>query len=97
MTQAATTARPANAAIAWATKDAIFVEYPVKGGGPPYIVRYHKTAAGLAAALNILIENSAPAAQSPANHPAIKRKGAGSAAQQELAADVVRRMFVRRA
>lgn len=56
MTTAASTARPPRAAIAWATKDAIFVEIPCKDG-PPFIVREHRTAEGLARALNILIEN----------------------------------------
>ena len=57
MTIPALTARPPSAAIAWATPDAIFVEIPAKAGGPPFICRYKRTASGLAAALNILIQH----------------------------------------
>ena len=52
----APSARPQYAAIAWATKDEIFVEIPCKDG-PPYICRYHKTESGLAAALNIMVKH----------------------------------------
>src|SRR5690348_13548453 len=57
MTTFATTARPKNVAIAWATKSNIFLEIPCKDG-PPYICRYHRNVDGLAAALNILVANA---------------------------------------
>ncbi len=70
---AATTARPPTAAIAWATKDALFVEMPTKDG-PPFIVRYRKTIEGLCEALNILIEHQESAPRSvPRDHPKITR------------------------
>jgi hypothetical protein len=50
-----TTARPQNVSIAWATKDAIFVEIPCENG-PPYICRYPKNLTGLAKALNVVLE-----------------------------------------
>ena len=73
----ADTARPANAAIAWATKDAVFVELPSRAG-PVYVVRYPRTAEGLANALNVLIDNperpsNGKARTVPAKHPAIRR------------------------
>lgn len=52
------TARPPNVAIAWATKDAIFVEVPSANGGAPFIVRERRSLAGLAKALNILVEHA---------------------------------------
>lgn len=52
----AQSARPARAAIAWATRDGIYVEIPCKDAAP-LVCRYHKTAEGLAAALNILLEH----------------------------------------
>lgn len=72
---AATTARPARCAIAWATKDAIFVEIPCsQPGQPPYIARYPKTERGLIGALNILIEHEEAAPRSiPTSHPAITK------------------------
>lgn len=91
--------RPESAAIAWAGKDAIFVEYPVKGGGPNYIVRMHKTAEGLQQALNILLENPAPAPKltAQANHPTITRAQSrvpnASDESRAQAAAIVRRLF----
>lgn len=72
---AAPTARPARTAIAWATKDAIFVEIPCSAPGqPPYIARYRKTVDGLTAALNILIEHEEPTHRPvPQAHPAITK------------------------
>ena len=73
MADYALTARPPQAAIAWATRDAIFVEMPT-AAGPPYICRYPKSTEGLIAALNILIENPEAAPRTiPASHPAIRR------------------------
>lgn len=68
-----TTARPPRAAIAWATRDAIFCEIPCKDG-PPLIVRYRLTPEGLQQALNILLETPerAPRVSAP-DHPAIRR------------------------
>lgn len=72
MASALSSARPHSAAIAWATRDAIFVEYPVRDG-PPIIVRYHKTTSGLAAALNILIEKAETETRTIArSHPSTK-------------------------
>ena len=62
MSTFAPSARPQWAAIAWATKDEIFVEIPCKDG-PPYICRYAKSTIGLAAALNIMVKN--PASEKP--------------------------------
>lgn len=70
--QAASTARPPSTAIAWATRDGLFVEYSVKDG-PPLIVRFRKTADGLAAALNILLEHpSAETYNVARTHPKTK-------------------------
>ena len=75
MTTFATTARPTKAAIAWATKDGIFVEVPHKDG-PPLIVRYHRTAEGLALALNVLIEHEDRGTRSIArDHPKVRYVG----------------------
>jgi hypothetical protein len=73
----ASTARPATAAIAWATARDLFVEIPSRSG-PPYIARYARTAEGLAQALNVLIDHAeAPSrgrvTATPSAHPAIKR------------------------
>lgn len=85
-----TTARPAGCAIAWATKDAIFVEIPCRAG-PPYIVRYRKTLDGLTAALNILIEHEEPAHRPvPAAHPIAKRAPTGASARAAWATDAQR-------
>lgn len=68
----APTARPATAAIAWATRDGLFVEIPCKDG-PPYIARYHKTVEGLTAALNILLDNPETESRTiQRDHPKIK-------------------------
>lgn len=70
---ALTTARPLAAAIAWATRDALFCEIPCREG-PPMIVRYRLTIEGLQAALNVLLENPEVAPRTiPASHPAIRR------------------------
>ena len=75
MTDFATSARPTRAAIAWATADSIFVEIPC-GDLPPYITRYHKTAAGLQAALNILLENPETETRTIArSHPKLRKVG----------------------
>jgi hypothetical protein len=72
MSDALPTARPAAAAICWATRDAIFVEYPCKDG-PPYIIRMPRTTEALVKALGILIENpeAAPRPAALAEHPKI--------------------------
>lgn len=92
---ALTTARPPSTAIAWATRDAIFVEIPCKGSAP-YICRYPRTSEGLVAALNILIENPEPAPRSiPATHPAIKRaKPEFNDAEREKVRDILKGMKV---
>ena len=75
MTSFAPTARPKNAAIAWATRDGLFVEIPCVNG-PPYIARYHRTAEGLALALNVLIEHEDRGTRSIArDHPKVKYVG----------------------
>ena len=72
---AAITARPPRTAIAWATKDALFVEIPCKDG-PPYIARYHRTAEGLALALNVLIASPDTGTRSIArDHPKVRYVG----------------------
>lgn len=92
---AAKTGRPPSAAIAWATKDGIFVEFPTKAG-PPYITRLPKTAQGLQTALNILIENPAPApSRLNAPHPAVRKINGASAATKNAAAEIVRRMLLK--
>ena len=91
----ATSARPATAAIAWATKDAIFVEIPCQKG-PPYIARYHKTAEGLAAALNIICTTPEAAPREvPRDHPAIKRpKTTFTVAEREGVREVLKNLKV---
>src|SRR5690349_12373366 len=49
-------ARPPNTAIAWASKDSLYVEIPCRDG-PPLVCRYRKSIEGLAAALNVLVEH----------------------------------------
>lgn len=99
MTTFAKTAKPANAAIAWATKDSIFVEIPSKVG-PPYIARYKKTVQGLTAALNILIEHPQPASPKPSPLPTILRPAKpgkptvnASDATRQAAAEAVRKLL----
>lgn len=96
MTTAAKSGRHPSAAIAWAAKDGIYVEFPTKSG-PPYITRFPKTANGLASALNILIENPAPAPTlPPADHPSIRRFGTNASAEvRTQAADIVRKMLLK--
>lgn len=96
------TARPPRVAIAWATKDAIFVEIPCRDSGPPFICRYHKTTEGLAKALNILIEHQdyvpTVAADPNANHPAIKKSNPRTAwateDQRAATRNVLRRLKI---
>ena len=73
----APTARPANAAIAWATPKELFCEIPCRNG-PPYIIREHRTAEGLARILGVLIDHAEKPSHGrartvPASHPAIRR------------------------
>ena len=75
MSTFAPSARPPRTAIAWAAADGIYVEIPCKDG-PPYITRYHKTEAGLIAALNILIEHQATETRTVArSHPKLRKVG----------------------
>lgn len=87
----ATTGRPTTAAVAWADADSIYIEFPVRGGQPPYIVRQPKTAEGLRLAFGALIENPAPKTVRLA-HPAIRR-ATGSEAVRAEAASIVRRLL----
>ncbi|MDE2107069.1 MAG: hypothetical protein KGL39_58220, partial [Patescibacteria group bacterium] len=96
-----TTARPKNAAIAWAYGDCLYVEIPHKDTSmPPVIVRYHRTAMGLADALGILIEHaeapySRPTRDVNAGHPAIKQvksKVTASEDQREAARLALRKL-----
>ena len=91
----ALTARPPGTAIAWATKDGIFVEIPCKDG-PPFIVRYHKTTLGLQQALNVLVENPEPASrQVQATHPKITRPTANYTDDQRAKArDILKRLKI---
>ena len=94
--QALLTARPLKAAIAWATKDAIYCEIPCKDG-PPYIVRYHKTEAGLAAALNIICETPEVESRTLVQtaHPAIRRpKPVFDEAERQGVRDVLKKLNV---
>lgn len=68
---AATTARPTQAAIAWATRDNLFCEIPCKDG-PPLIVRYPLTAEGLRTALNILVASPETTHRTISPHPATR-------------------------
>lgn len=86
-----TTGRHPGLAIAWASEDSIMVEFPTKNG-PPYITRYPKTINGLAAALNVLIQTTAPRVTTvPPNHPAISRRSAVTASAEAL--EVIRKML----
>lgn len=95
MTNYATTARPKWAAIAWATKDAIFVEIPCKDG-PPFICRYRCTTEGLIAALNILVANPEAAPRTvTADHPKIKRPTvAFSESERETVREVLKKIGI---
>lgn len=71
--QFALSARPASAAIAWATRDGLFVEIPC-ASGPPLICRYRATEEGLRLALNVLLETPERAPRKPtAEHPMVRR------------------------
>lgn len=88
------TTNPTPRAIAYATRDGLFVEIPCKDG-PPYTVRYHRTAEGLAAALNILIEHEAATTTQITDHPAIKRPLAKfTDGNRQAALDVLRRLKI---
>jgi hypothetical protein len=89
----AKTARPSNAAIAWVADGELYVEYPMRNGGPNYIVRYHRTVDDLANALNILIENSVPAQKMLMTHPGIKRLEGSTQESRDLASKIVRERF----
>ena len=90
----ASTARPPSCACAWATKDGLYVELPVKGG-PPYVTRYPKTVVGLTAALNVLIDNPAPRSQTVTAHPKVSRPGSAyTSDQREAARAVLKRLKI---
>lgn len=91
----APTARPLNAAIAWCDATHVYIEYPVKGGGPPYITKYPKTAQGLHFAFGCLVEHPAPRSSTTADHPAIQRQSKVTASQlaRDEAAALVKRLF----
>lgn len=88
------TTRGTNSAIAWATKDGLYVEIPCKDG-PPYVCRYRLTTEGLAAALNILIEHEAATTTQITDHPKITRPLAKfTDANRQAALDVLRRLKI---
>ena len=90
----ADSARPPACACAWATKDGLYVELPVKGG-PPYVTRYPKTVVGLTQALNVLIDNPAPRQATVVAHPKVSRPGAAySSTQREAARAVLKRLKI---
>ncbi len=92
----ATTARPTSAAIAWATKDNIFVEIPCKDG-PPLITRYAKSIDGLQSALNILLQHPEKINRTiPKDHPKIKRPDAGpyTERQRESVRGILKRLKI---
>lgn len=94
---AASTARPRHAAIAWATRDAIFCEIPCKDG-PPFIIREKLTVPGLSRVLNVLIEHQEAAPPQPqAAHPKITkapRVAWATDEQREKAREVLRRLKI---
>ena len=67
----------------------LFVEYPMRGGGPNYITSFPLTSSGLARALGILIENAAPEPKLNLLHPGVKRIEGATQAQRDLAAIVL--------
>lgn len=95
--------KPRPYAIAWATTDAVCVDIPLADGSAVYTVRYPRTTAGLADALNILIQHAEPIlAKAPDRVPEINshlradkpaKPKPGTAESRSLAADIVRRMF----
>ena len=89
----AKSALPNNGAIAFVARGELFVEYPVKGGGPNYITSFPLTSSGLARALGILIENAAPEPKLQLLHPGVKRIEGATQAQRDLAASIVRQML----
>ncbi len=94
MTTFAASAHPAGCAIAWATKNEILVEIPC-AKGPPYIVRYKRTAKGLAEALNVMVKNEAKATYSLVDHPAVRRPIVGfSDSQREQARLALKRLKI---
>jgi hypothetical protein len=93
----AKSARPATAAIAWCTKDELFVEIPTLGG-PPFICRYKKTTSGLASALNVLIENEDRPKRSldQSSHPLIRKNDPAiyTEAHRERVRNILKRMKI---
>lgn len=67
-------ARPPNAAIAWATPNGLYIEYATPSG-EPYICRLPLTIDGLTTGLNILVERPAPSAprKDQSSHPQVKK------------------------
>lgn len=93
----ATTARPSKVTIAWATRDSLFAEIPCKNG-PPLVVRYPLTTAGLQAALNVILDkpdHSGPRASAAPSHPAVRRPLTTFTDDQRTAArDVLKKMGI---
>ena len=99
-TNVAKHARPPHVAIAWATKDAIFCEIPMTGGGPPYVVKYPKSASGLARAFGVLgmyEAQSTPIEGRDTDHPKVvrKTKHVNGTAPSSTAMELVRQMRVK--
>jgi len=90
---AASTARPKWAAIAWATKDSLFVEIPCKDG-PPYICRFPRTQNGLGKALNVLEKHPETETRTlQREHPKVKRVGpVANPEAREKARAILKRM-----
>lgn len=88
----ALSARPPKAAIAWADKAWLYVEFPTAGAAP-FVTRYPKTAAGLAQALNVLIEQPAASEPKALLRPAVKLT-TFSASQRQSALAVLKRLKI---
>ena len=100
MTTSAPSAKPQSAAIAWATKDELFVEIP-SIDGPPYVCRYKLTPEGLASGLNILIQHPTVHSSTnsfevnPTTHPKIKRPNVKfTDSHRNAAAEVLRKLKI---
>ena len=86
------TARSPSTAIAWATREALFVEIPCKNSHP-YVTRYPLTVEGLQRALNVLLDTPEPLPRvaALAAHPSIRRpKVEFDASEREKVRDVLK-------
>lgn len=97
MTTTSTKAAPPWARTVWSDANAIFVEIPDAGGGPPYVMRFDHTDGGLSKCLNLLRSAHDRADRTnystPKDDPRIKKAKFGfNDSQREGARAVLKRL-----